>query len=124
MKCDAVKPDAPITTDHLIDYWRERAECLEEWVCELLRKNQALRMGLEIKETQELLRDEATPTSSLLSLYELPLASDRPVFRTRFENLAVVDDGREDCSTEQCAEIRKSVVQFAIFNELFPAANN
>jgi hypothetical protein len=77
MEFDAVKPDAPTTTDQLIDYWRERAECLEEWVCELLRKNQALRMGIEM-----------------------------------------------NCPTRQCAEIRKSVFQFAISNEFVPAANN
>jgi hypothetical protein len=47
MEFDAVKPDAPMDHEQLADYWRERAELLEEWVCELLRKNQVLRMGLE-----------------------------------------------------------------------------
>ena len=47
MKFDAVELDAPITKEHSADYWRERAECLEEWVCELLRKNQTLRMSRE-----------------------------------------------------------------------------
>ena len=122
MKFDAVDPDAP-SSPQATDYWRERAECLEEWVCELLRKNQVLRMGLEVKHSQELLRDETTRPSSLLSLYELPIASDRPVFRSQSENLAV-DDDREDCPTKQCNEIRKSVVQFAILKEFFPAENN
>jgi hypothetical protein len=30
--------------EQLADYWRERAELLQEWVCEFLKKNQALRM--------------------------------------------------------------------------------
>jgi hypothetical protein len=33
------------TNDELaVNHWRERVECLEEWVCELLKKNQTLRM--------------------------------------------------------------------------------
>jgi GH15 family glucan-1,4-alpha-glucosidase len=44
---DAAKLDAPIGQEKLADHWRERAEGLEEWVCELLRKNQTLRMALE-----------------------------------------------------------------------------
>ena len=47
MEFDAVQLDAPIGQEKLADHWRERAECLEEWVCELLRKNQTLRMALE-----------------------------------------------------------------------------
>ena len=39
--------DAPIKKERSADYWRERAECLEEWVCELLRKSQTLRMSPE-----------------------------------------------------------------------------
>ena len=123
MDFDAVELDALIATELLANYWRERAECLEEWVCELLRKNQVLRMALEMEHSQELLRDEATRTSPLLSLYESPITSNWPVFRTQFENLAV-DDGREGCPTKQCNEIRKSVVQFAILNEFFPTTNN
>ena len=45
MEFDAAKLDSPISPEHLADYWREKAECLEEWVCELLRKNHALRMN-------------------------------------------------------------------------------
>ena len=123
MKFDAVEPDAQTSPQQATDYWREKAECLEEWVCELLRKNQVIRMGIEMKHSQGLLRDESTRTSSLLSLYELPIASDRPVFRIQSENLAV-GDGREDCPTKQCNEIRKSVVQFAILKEFFPAETN
>jgi hypothetical protein len=48
MEFDAAKPDAPISQEQSADYWREKAECLEEWVCELLRKNQALRMDLVV----------------------------------------------------------------------------
>ena len=112
MKFDAVKLDAPIIREQAADYWREKAECLEEWVCELLRKNQVLRMGLEIKDSLAVHREEVTLTAPPLSFYELPIASDLPVFGTRFEILAVVDDGRDNWPTKQCAEIRKSVVQF------------
>jgi hypothetical protein len=44
---DSGELDTSISKEQLADYWRERAECLEEWVCELLRKNQALRMDLQ-----------------------------------------------------------------------------
>ena len=44
MEFDPAKFDAPIDQENWADYWRERAECLEEWVCELLKKNQTLRM--------------------------------------------------------------------------------
>ena len=52
MKVDAVELYTPITKEHSADYWRERAECLEDWVCELLRKNQILRMSRENDQPQ------------------------------------------------------------------------
>lgn len=47
MGLESVKLDAPISKEQSADYWREKAECLEEWVRALLRKNQELRMHLE-----------------------------------------------------------------------------
>ncbi len=44
---DPLRVDSSISLEHSADYWRERAECLEELVCELLRKNQVLRMDLQ-----------------------------------------------------------------------------
>jgi hypothetical protein len=52
MEFDAAKLDPPVSQEQSADYWRERAECLEEWVCELLRKNQTLRMDLENEKAQ------------------------------------------------------------------------
>jgi len=48
----AAKLDARASHQQAADYWRERAECLEQWVCELLRKNQILRMTLENEKAQ------------------------------------------------------------------------
>ena len=47
MEFDPLRVDSSISQEHSADYWRERAECLEELVCELLRKNQVLRMDLQ-----------------------------------------------------------------------------
>jgi hypothetical protein len=123
MTFDTVKIDLPPSPERAADYWRERAECLEEWICELLRKNQVLRMVLDMTQSQEPRREDTTRTSSLLSHYELPIALERSGVETRFETLAV-GESIEECPTKQCAEIRKSVVQFALLNEFVQAANN
>ena len=47
MEFDPLRVDSSTSLEHSADYWRERAECLEELVCELLRKNQVLRMDLQ-----------------------------------------------------------------------------
>jgi len=47
MEFDPLRVDSSSSLEHSADYWRERAECLEELVCELLRKNQVLRMDLQ-----------------------------------------------------------------------------
>ena len=44
--------DSSIGREQSAEYWRERARCLEEWVCELLTKNQALRIRLQAKHAQ------------------------------------------------------------------------
>ena len=46
MEFGAVNLNSPISPEKAAEYWREKAECLEEWVCELLRKNHVLRMNL------------------------------------------------------------------------------
>lgn len=53
MEFDAVDIDVPISHEQLAHYWREKAECLGHWVCELLRKNHSLRMALEEGQTRE-----------------------------------------------------------------------
>lgn len=59
MKVNAVKLDEPIGEEQTAEYWCERAECLQEWVCELLRKNQELRMGQETEWSHEHRFEEA-----------------------------------------------------------------
>jgi len=58
MDFNAAQLDAPIGQETLADHWRERAECLEELVCDLLRENQTLRMALEKEQLQRLHRDD------------------------------------------------------------------
>lgn len=76
-----VEVDARIAKEHLADYWRERAECLEEWLRELLRKNQTLRMSRENDQSQQ--HGQTILTFSPLSLDQLHLSSRRPPFSTR-----------------------------------------
>lgn len=113
MEGDAVKLDAPIDKEYAANYWRERAECLEGWVCELLRKNQVLRMNLEEQETMYGRGEGMTATFSLRRVYQPSLASGQPEFRTVSPNVSVGTDP-DSCAREGCAEIRESVIQNAV----------
>ena len=113
MEVDAVKLDVPIDKEHAANYWRERAECLEEWVCELLRKNQALRMNLEKEETIHRHREGLTATFSLRRVCHPSLASGQPEFRTESPNVSV-DKDPDSCAREECADLRESVIQNAV----------
>ena len=46
MEFGAVNLNSQISPEQTAEYWREKAECLEEWVCELLASHQMLRMDL------------------------------------------------------------------------------
>jgi hypothetical protein len=46
MEFGATNLNSSISPEQLAEYWRRKVECLEEWVCELVRKNQMLRMDL------------------------------------------------------------------------------
>ena len=116
MEFDAAKLDAPIGQEKWADYWHERAECLEEWVCELLRKNQALRMALQKEQSQHRQHEETTPALSFLGIYQSPSPSDRPGLRTESPNRPF-DAGTESCPRQECAEIRESLNQNAVINE-------
>lgn len=105
MEFDAVTPVTPIGKERSADYWREKAECLEGWVCELLRKNQALRMDLE-EQSQTRHREGKTLASSLLGLYQPPLFSERSLFKTKSASIAAGADS-ESCSRKEWAEIRR-----------------
>jgi hypothetical protein len=105
---DAAKVGAPIGQDKLADHWRERAECLEEWVCELLRKNQTLRMALEMEQPQRLHHEDSAASLSFLSLFHSIFPSGRPASRTEAPEIAF-DSGSEPCPRQECVEIRESV---------------
>src|SRR5215469_4130621 len=119
MEFDAAKLDAPISQEKLVDYWRERAECLEEWVCELLTKNQTLRIALQEEQSQHRQQEEATPALLFLGLYQSPLPSGRPGIRTESPHRPF-DTGTESCPRRECAETRESVIQNAVMNEGYP----
>jgi hypothetical protein len=105
---DVAKVGAPIGQDKLADHWRERAECLEEWVCELLRKNQTLRMALEMEQPQRLHHEDSAASLSFLSLFHSIFPSGRPASRTEAPEIAL-DSGSEPCPRQECVEIRESV---------------
>ena len=109
MEFDTVQRDSAISQKRLADYWRERAECLEEWVCELLTKNQALRMELQQEHSQHRSPVETRLSFSLLSVDRSPFPSTRPAFRWESANLAV-DADAVSCPRKECTDVRKSVV--------------
>jgi hypothetical protein len=108
MEFDAAQLDAPIGREKLADHWRERAECLEEWVCELLRKNQTLRMALEKEQPQRLHRDDSAALLSFRGLFHSIFPSGRPDSRTEAPEIAF-DSGSEPCPRQECVDIRESV---------------
>ena len=108
MEFDAAQLDAPICQEKLADHWREKAECLEEWVCELLRKNQTLRMALEKEQQQRLHREDTAASLSFLGLYHSTSASGRPLSRTEAPEIAF-DSGSESCPRQECVDFRESV---------------
>jgi hypothetical protein len=123
MKFNDVKFDAPIVEEHWADYWRERAECLEEWVCELLRKNQALRMALQQEPSHPHRGPKTTPPFLFPNHDQAPIPTDGPAHRRESPSLAF-DDSNESCPRKECIEIRKSVIQYALINNFAPEASN
>jgi hypothetical protein len=119
MESNAVEPDVPISHEQSADYWRERAECLEEWVCELLRKNQTLRM----EHLQRQHREEAPLAFSLLGLYQSRFPSGPLAFRVESPKRAF-DTGTGSCPRKECTEIRSSVLRGAVMNESVPEVSN
>ena len=85
MQFEAANLEASISQEKWTDYWRERAECLEEWVCELLRKNQALRMTLQKEQPQQLC-EETSPAQSSPGVYRPGFSPERPGSRTEPPN--------------------------------------
>ena len=108
MEFDAVKVGAPIGQEKLADHWRERAERLEEWVCELLRENQTLRMALEREKPQRLHHEDSAASPSFLGLFHSLFSSDRPASRTEAREITL-DSDSEPCPRQECLDIRESV---------------
>jgi hypothetical protein len=121
MGFDAPKVDSSISRELSADYWRERAECLEEWVCELLRKNQALRMDLQMVHSEHRRREEMSLASPPLS--QSSFSSVWPTFRTTSTKLGMEAD-MSSCPRKECAEVRESVVQSTVRHEPVRGATN
>jgi hypothetical protein len=108
VKFDAAKLGAPIGQEKLADHWRERAECLEEWICELLRKNQTLRMALEKEQPQRLHHEDSAASLSFLGLFHSLFPSGQPASKTGAREIAF-DSDSEPCPRQECVDIRESV---------------
>jgi hypothetical protein len=118
MEVDVLRPDRSIEQEHATDYWREKAECLEEWVCELLRKNQVLRTDLQREQSLHRQREEATIAFSLFSFHHSPSPSERPSFKAA-ANIRV-DAAHASCPRKECAEVRKSIIRYAVMKDCDP----
>jgi hypothetical protein len=108
MEFEVDKVDAPIAQEKLADHWRERVDCLEEWVCELLRKNQTLRMALEKEQPQRLHHEDSAASPSFLGVFHSLFSSDRSASRTEAREIAF-DSDSEPCPSQECVDIRESV---------------
>ena len=122
MEFDAAKLDPPVSQEQSADYWRERAACLEEWVCELLRKNQTLRMDLENEKAQQQ-REGTTSAFSLPSPYQSPSDAGWPAFKTESPEFNL-EAGPAPCARKECAEIRESVIENAVMKESVAEASS
>ena len=123
MEFDAAKLDPPVSQEQSADYWRERAECLEEWVCELLRKNQTLRMDLESEQAQRQKREGTTSAFSPPSLHQSSFHAGWPAFRTESPEFNL-DAGPGSCLRKECAEIRESVIENAVMEDFVAEASS
>jgi hypothetical protein len=121
MEIDAVKLDAPNGDELSADYWRERAECLEEWLCELLKKNQAIRMDLERSRSQHQHLQESMFASSLLRHHK---SSSARTIKTEPSTVVVVDASAASCSIAEGAEIREPVFESTVMMEFGPTSND
>jgi hypothetical protein len=120
MEVDAVGPDRSIDQEEAADYWREKAECLEEWVCELLKKNQALRIELHREQSLHGQREETKIAFSLLHINHSPFPSERPSFGAAAKIRADVADA--PCPRKECAEVRESI-RCAVMKDFDPEAS-
>jgi hypothetical protein len=122
MEVDALRPDRSIGQEKAADYWREKAECLEEWVCELLGKNQTLRMDLQREQSLHGQREEEMTTFSRLSFKLSPVPSE-PAPSGAGAKIRV-DVAHAPCPRKECAEVRKSVIRYAVMKDFDPEVSN
>lgn len=119
----ATNLDSSVSLEQSAEYWRERAECLEEWVCELLTKNQSLRMEMQKDRSQHPQREETPLAFSLLGLYQSPFPSTRQALRAKSTELTL-DTQVAPCPRSECAEIRESIVQGVVLKKFVPGASS
>jgi hypothetical protein len=122
MEFGAVNLNSTISLEQSAEYWREKAKCLEEWVCELVRKNQMLRMDLLRELSLHQRRAEAALVFPLSGLIQSPVPSAWSAFLPESPNLAF-DMGAESCPRKECAEIRKFVIQYTARKDSIPEEN-
>jgi hypothetical protein len=123
MEFDAAQLDPQIGQEKWVEYWRERAGCLEEWVCELLWKNQALRMALQKEQSQYRQHEETTSELSFLEIHQSLFIPDRTSFGVESSSLSL-DASTESCPRKECAEVRDSVIRNAVINRFIRNSNN
>jgi hypothetical protein len=123
MEFDVARVDTPIRDEQSAEYWREKAECLEEWICELIRKNQALRMDLDKEQVPHQHREKPALKFSFRGLYQPTVSSTRGVFRRESSKLSL-GAGTETCLQNECAESPEWAAQNALTGQPLPTTNN
>jgi hypothetical protein len=123
MQVKTMEPDRSIGHEQAVDYWRERSECLEEWICELLRKNQTLRMGLrkDLSAHQHCEKRTVGPSSPAGS-NQRPLPAESPSFGTTPAIHIDMSDNPE--RRMRSTEVRKSVFRNSFIRDFDREASN
>ena len=105
---DDAKVGTQIGQEKMADHWREKAECLEEWVCELLRKTQTLRMLSRENSRKDCIVKVQLRRYRFVGLFHSIFPSGRPASSTKAPETAF-DSGNEPCPRQECVDIRESV---------------
>jgi hypothetical protein len=122
MEIDAVSSDRSIDQIQATDYWREKAACLEKWICELLSKNQELRMDLQREKSLHRQREGIRIAFSPLGFEHSFVPTERRSFQTA--DKIRLDAAHASCFREECGEIRKVVTRYAVAKNVDPEAGN
>jgi hypothetical protein len=122
MEVDAANLNRSIGQEEASDYWREKAECLEEWVCELLRSNQALRMDMQRVTPIHLQHEESTIAFSVSRRGRSSFSLAQPAYGEMAELHSVKAIAHSP--RKECAEVRRSILRYAIMNGVDSEASN